>query len=197
MGFAYFHQKITSVWYPVCIIICVYISLLAPTRSRTIISRPVLSKLRVFWWCLYLLLKNYNRQMICLSVFVFSFNVDISFKQANAEILLFAAHTGGFHLEEDKCSGFLFFVSSCLNWLFRLYWASKCAESRLSLCVCMCVCVCVRACVCLFVCLFVCVCHTEVKVSETTADVSHTLAKRKLQQQQLARSSVDHRHPST
>ena len=38
------------------------------------------------------------------------------------------------------------------------------------MCVCVCVCVCVRVCVC------ACVraCHTEVKVSETTADVSRT-----------------------
>ena len=40
------------------------------------------------------------------------------------------------------------------------------------MCVYVCVCVCVHACVHVFVC--VCVCHTEVKVSETTADVSRT-----------------------
>ena len=44
----------------------------------------------------------------------------------------------------------------------------------------------VHAAMCVSVSEYMCVCHTEVKVSETTADVSRTKAKRKLQQQQLA-----------
>ena len=53
-------------------------------------------------------------------------------------------------------------------------------------CMCVCVRVHVRVRVCVRVRACVLVCDTEVKVSETTADVSCTLAKRKLQQQQLA-----------